>query len=209
MKKTISFLLFLLCLTSCIKSNSNKNTTSSEVSKSEIQKLMENYMNSKGSFVKNVAKMQAEFPKDVFEISLIDWNDSPIDTIYKRDIYELKIQELESEMSSYEGVEATLRREIRDKDPEEISNNNQDCEVLKAQYNALMTADDRNEPYFYVYAFKEQLKRTFTVSGGTDVKTYICYGYVAACSKSVYTIEEYAKEPYKRSYEIMYYSIKW
>lgn len=209
MKKTISLLLFLLCLTSCVKSNSNKNTNSSEVPKSEIQKQMEEYMNSKGSFIKDVAKMQAEFPKDIFEISLIDWNDSPIDTIYKRDIYELKIQELESEISYFEGVEVTLRRELRDKEPEEISNSNQDCEVLKDQYNALKTASDRNEPYFYVYAFKEQLKRTFSVSGGIDVKTYICYGYVFAGSKSVYTIEEYANEPYKRSYEKMYYSIKW
>lgn len=180
-------------------------------------------MNSKSSIVVAASKLQSEFPNDVFEISLIEWNDTPIDTIYKKDIYALKLQELESEISNYGYLDAlaierrkedSLRREAALKlgysieEHKETSNIDQNCELLKSKYNDIKSYPDGNEPYFYVYSFKEQVKRTFAVSGGADTKEFQCYGYLSVSDKVVYRVEEFANNNYERCYEIMFNSIR-
>lgn len=144
--------LFALLLVACgNQSSSGSGSPFAKVTKSETQKKAETFMNTKSDLLKECTNLQSQYPNDKIQLSMTNWNNAPVDTVYQGDIYDLQIQKYEAYGLSkgHEHELPQLIQSIKDK-------------------------PDWKEIRWIVYTFDEQVERTFSVSGETGKSKYPC-----------------------------------
>ena len=199
MKK--STILFVLCiallgflLSACGNRSAYNNIESSkEVNKSEVQKKAEHFMNTKSDLLHECENLYAVYKNDKFRIYMSDWDDTPVDTIFKSDVYKILIERQEGTLSMWYDEAAMQRMEEEKRLIQEQRKSSffddkfdSDFEALLRQkrherdsINGIITRiknqQDWNEPYWLIYEFMEDVDRTFAISGETDKSQYPCY----------------------------------
>ena len=211
-------ILFLLCiallgflLSACgNQSASNNKVSSKEVTKSEVQKKAEHFMNTKSDLLHECENLYAVYKNDKFRIYMSVWNDTPVDTIFKSDVYKILIErQEETETLSIELDEAIMQRMVEEKRliQEQRKSSffddkfDSDIEALLRQQrherdsiNGIITRiknqPDWNEPYWLIYEFMEDVDRTFAISGETDKSQYPCYCIYMPSTNELVTVVE-------------------
>ena len=212
-KLSILFLLYIallgFLLSACgNQTASNTKVASEEVNKSEVQKKAEHFMNTKSDLLHECEILYAVYKDDKFRIYMSEWNDTPVDTIFKSNVYKLLIerQEFELRMLYDEAViqgleeENRLRKErgyssvfddIFDSDYEElIRQKRHGRDSINGIITRIKNQPDWNEPYWLIYEFMEDVDRTFAISGETDKSQYPCYCIYMPSTNELVTVVE-------------------
>lgn len=211
MKKLLIFSLAFVLLSSCgNQSVSKKSAISGQVAKSEVQKKTEHYMNTKSDLLHECENLYAVYKNDKFHIYMSSWNSTPVDTIYKSDVYNVMIQHQQERLQLYYNEDLMSCREEMEITRQRIAASNgvdvdlSSFEAEKRQWQherdsingiikCIQSQPDRNEPYWIIYEFVEDVDRTFAVSSETDKAQYPCYCIYMPSTNELVTVIEKTK----------------
>lgn len=203
-KLSILFLLYIallgFLLSACgNQSASNNKVSSKEVTKSEVQKKAEHFMNTKSDLLHECENLYAVYKNDKFRIYMSVWNDTPVDTIFKSDIYKILIERQEETLSMWYD-EAVMQRmeeeksvfdDIFDSDIEALLRQKRhERDSINGIITRIKNQQDWNEPYWLIYEFMEDVDRTFAISGETDKSQYPCYCIYMPSTNELVTVVE-------------------
>jgi len=167
-------------------------------------------MNTKSDLLHECENLYAIYKDDKFRIYMSEWIDSPVDTIFKSDVYKLLIERQEGKLIWYDEA-AIQRMEDENRLRQEMGNSSvfdnmfdSDFEALIRQkrherdsINGIITRiknqPDWNEPYWFIYEFVEDVDRTFAISGETDKSQYPCYCIYMPSTNELVTVVEKTK----------------
>lgn len=209
MRKLLFAFAAFIVLNGCgNQSSSDKSTIPEQVAKSEVQKKTEHFMNTKSDLLHMCENMYAIYKDDKFRIYLSEWNDTPIDTIFKSDLYQILIED-QRELLTWAAYDESLMQKCEEEqrlrqergiksvfDDSDLESRNRRRRHERDSINGIITRiqnqSDWNEPYWLIYEFVEDVERTFSISGETDKAKYPCYSIYKPSSEELVSVVENA-----------------
>ena len=212
MRKLLFIFAAFLVLCACgNQSSSDKSAVTEQVAKSEVQKRAEHFMNTKSDLLHECENLYSIYKDDKFSIYMSEWNNTPVDTIFKSDVYKILIERQESELGMWYDEATIQRMEEENRLRKERGNSSVFDDMFDSEFEALIrqkrherdsingiitrikNQPDWDEPYWLIYEFVEHVDRTFAISGETAKSQYPCYCIYMPSTNELVTVVEKTK----------------